>query len=215
MGALENGLEVLKKIRRLEGLALLRGGSYAYRDLPFPETQEEEVRQEVIGFFQEYANEGRLAKKVVLGFEGLTLMLINERTIILMMLFADSTETSMVERSGELFLERFAEELDLPVIKHEKTAKVDLKLVPDLRKDWPRFRAELESLLTKVVGSGQAAPMIDRQLAERGGAEGDALPADQFVTFGEEVLTQIRDKSLRSLLSLELDYLLKDYSSNL
>tara|TARA_R110002096_G_scaffold29509_11_gene88997 strand:+ start:617 stop:1255 length:639 start_codon:yes stop_codon:yes gene_type:complete len=211
METLENGLDLLKKIRRLDGVAVVRGGAYAYKDLSLSDEEAEKFRVGVVDFFQAYANEGRLAKKVVIGFEGLTLMLINHRTIILAMFYEDQGQTEMVERSGELFLDRFSEVLDLPAKPKEETQTIVVPEPAQTGLSWPAFRLELESLLTKVVGSGQASAMIDRQLADSGFAKGQFPPSDEFGRFGLGVLKQIRDRGLRGLLNLELDYLLKQH----
>ncbi|MEM1294030.1 MAG: hypothetical protein AAGH89_01620 [Verrucomicrobiota bacterium] len=211
METLENGLELLKKIRRLEGVAIIRGGVYAYKDLHLTEIEADRFCVGMVEFFQAYANEGRLARKIVLGFDGVTLMLINHRTIILAMFYEDEEQTQMVEKSGELFLDRFSEVLDLPTKPKEDTQAI---IVPDqsaIELSWPAFRVELESLLTKVVGSGQASSMIDRQLSDAGYAKGKFPPSDEFARFGLSVLKQIRDRGIRGVLNLELDYLLKEH----
>lgn len=211
METLENGLDLLKKIRRLSGIAVIRGGAYLYKDLTFGPEEAEKFRVGMVDFFQAYANEGRLAKKVVLGFEGLTLMLINHRTIILAMFYEDLDQTRMIEKSGELFFDRFSETLDLPAQPKKDTVAIVVPESTSSGLSWPAFRQELESLLTKVVGSGQASTMIDRQLADSGYGMGQFPPADEFGRFGLGVLKQIRDRGLRGLLNLELDYLLKEH----
>ena len=217
MSSLNSGLDLLKKIRRLDGVAIIRGGAYAYCDLALDDAGREEFKNQLIGMFQAYANEGRVPRKVVIGCASQCLMMLNERTIILVMIYANQAHTPFVEKSGELFLEQFAESLDLPTqppaigappIPEPTPTPVMPPPLASPGTGWLTFQSGLENLLTKVVASGQASTMIARQLADDGFSQENPPDSGQFREFGTSLLRQIRDRSIRSLLMMELEHLL-------
>ncbi|MEM7010607.1 MAG: hypothetical protein AAF585_03895 [Verrucomicrobiota bacterium] len=205
MSNINAGLELLKKIRQLDGLAVINAGVYSFCDLSWDEARLKTFKEELITMFQAYANEGRTPQKIVIGSERQTIMLLNQRTVILVLVFSNRDQTRLVERSSELFLNEFAEQLELPVAPESRpriTARVD---VSDEVVAWPIFRSRLQSLLTKVIGSSQAERMIDRKLEEDGYNADDGPKPDQFRAFGEALVAQIKDRNLRALIEDELE----------
>lgn len=87
---------------------------------------------------------------------------------------------------------------------------VDLPNNSDSQGKWHIFHSQIENLLSKVLGRGQATRLIQRELAAANINESDYLLPPQFRPFGNKILQKVKDKSLRAQLEVELISILDD-----
>ncbi len=221
-------LNMLKRLRRLEGTALISSGVLIHSDIPdVTGEMSATFSKECTAMFAEYAEQGKDIEQITLGFDKCNVVLFNRFPVILGLFFADIDTVDSVERAGRQFLTQFATGLGIQSSKPIRTStgtqaepvgnpvigsseNVASPRIGSASEDWSAYSEKVHTLLTKVLGSAQAEKIIKRELAAIGIEDGTFLMKSQFRSFGTKLMQRIRDKALRKQLESELIDFLSD-----
>jgi len=111
--AVIKALQMLKRVRRLEGTVLLHEGILLSSDTLLSERQCGDFVREVNALLSQYRNGSRPLVRALLGFDGGNVLIFNVLPFTLCLLFGKLEDAAVVERAGEEFLGKWADSLRL------------------------------------------------------------------------------------------------------
>jgi hypothetical protein len=111
--AVFKALQMLKRVRRLEGTVLLHEGVLMNADTLLNERQVRDFVVEVNALVSQFRNGGRPLSRALIGFDGGNVLIFNARPYTLCLLFARMEEAETIERAAEEFLGKWADALHL------------------------------------------------------------------------------------------------------
>lgn len=228
--ATAKALNMLKRIRRLEGTALISGGVLLHDDCPRG-TDGRLFSQAIVQMFDGLEEAGEYGNDILLSFDGGELLLMFRYPVVLCLFFNRDEDIGSVEKGGNQFLNQFSSALGIqserprsttPVATTaitpattaaaapaEPTQQAIVQEAPDNtisdQEAWVEFRRQVEMLFTKVLGSAQASRTITRELAAMGIKGDDSfLRKAQFRPFGQKLTSRIKDRQIRRQIDDEL-----------
>ena len=107
VSAVSKALNMLKRIRRLDGSALISGGVFLHEDCPRG-TDLKMFLQSTIQMFDQYGTMNEMAKEILLGFEEGEILFIFRYPVILCLFFHREEELHSIEAGGKQFLNQFS-----------------------------------------------------------------------------------------------------------
>lgn len=111
--AVFKALQMLKRVRRLEGTVLLHEGVLMNADTLLNERQVRDFVVEVNALVSQFRNGGRPLSRALIGFDGGNVLIFNARPYTLCLLFARIDDAETIERAAEEFLGKWADALHL------------------------------------------------------------------------------------------------------
>jgi hypothetical protein len=111
--AVIKALQMLKRVRRLDGTVLLHEGILLSADTLLSERQCSDFVREVNALLSQYRNGSRPLVRALLGFDGGNVLIFNVLPFTLCLLFGKLEDAAVVERAGEEFLGKWADSLRL------------------------------------------------------------------------------------------------------
>lgn len=111
--ALIKSLQMLKRIRRLEGTVMMHEGVMISSETLLLDWQVNDFVQEVNALIAQYRNSGRPLYRALLGFDGGNVLIFNVVPLTLCLIFGKVEDAPAVEKSGEEFLRKWASSLRL------------------------------------------------------------------------------------------------------
>jgi len=111
--AVFKALQMLKRVRRLEGTVLLHEGVLMNADTLLNERQVRDFVVEVNALVSQFRNGGRPLSRALIGFDGGNVLILNARPYTLCLLFAKIDDAETIERAAEEFLGKWADALHL------------------------------------------------------------------------------------------------------
>ncbi len=123
--ALIKSLQMLKRIRRLEGTVMMHEGVMISSETLLMDWQVNDFVQEVNALIAQYRNSSRPLYRALLGFDGGNVLIFNVVPLTLCLIFGRIEDAAIVEKSGEEFLRKWAsslrlnleEGIDLPMLQ--------------------------------------------------------------------------------------------------
>jgi len=197
--AVPKALKLLKRIRRLEGTALINSGILLHDDCPRGSDSQGFCRT-AVQLGENLEQQGNHPNEVLIGFDGGELLLLFRDPVILGLFFERGEDLKAIEAGGAQFLNQFSSALGIqpnrPTVSTQAvtpTNEVTQNAAKTLGDEdaWNEYRELLVVLFSKVLGSAQASRTIDRELASMG-------------VKGDVYLRKIKDKKVRKQIELEL-----------
>lgn len=111
--ALIKSLQMLKRIRRLEGTVMMHEGVMISSETLLLDWQVNDFVQEVNALIAQYRNSSRPLYRALLGFDGGNVLIFNVLPLTLCLIFGKIEDAAAVEKSGEEFLRKWASSLRL------------------------------------------------------------------------------------------------------
>lgn len=111
--AVFKALQMLKRVRRLEGTVLLHEGILMNADTLLNERQVRDFVIEVNALSSQFRNGGRPLSRALIGFDGGNVMILNAPPYTLCLLFSRLEEAESIERAAEEFLGKWSDALQL------------------------------------------------------------------------------------------------------
>lgn len=111
--AVFKALQMLKRVRRLEGTVLLHEGILMNADTLLNERQVRDFVIEVNALCSQFRNGGRPLSRALIGFDGGNVLILNARPYTLCLLFSRLEEAESIERAAEEFLGKWSDSLQL------------------------------------------------------------------------------------------------------
>lgn len=208
---------MLKRIRRLEGTALISSGILLHDDCP-KGTDTKLFSRSVVQLFDELEKKEEYANDVLMKFDGGQVLLMFRYPVILCLFFNREGDLSSVEKGGNQFLTQFSSALGIFDKRGTKTklenepAEINQQAAEPVAiggetggvDEWAEYRKHIEVLFTKVLGSAQAARIVDREMKTMGIDSTGYLHKAQFRSFGQKLTKRIKDKKIRREIEDEL-----------
>ena len=113
--AVIKSLQMLKRVRRLEGSVLIHEGVLLNADTLYNERQISGFVREVNAILSQYRNGNRPLSRALLGFDAGNVMVFNVLPFTLCLFFGKLEDAVIVEKAGEEFLLKWADSLHLEV----------------------------------------------------------------------------------------------------
>lgn len=111
--ALIKALQMVKRLKRLEGTVLIHEGILMSADTLLNERQVKEFVREVNALVAQYRNGSRPLSRALLGFDGGNVMIFHAAPFTMCLLFGNLEDAESVEKAGEEFLKKWASSLRL------------------------------------------------------------------------------------------------------
>jgi hypothetical protein len=111
--AVIKALQMLKRVRRLDGTVLLHEGILLSADTLLSDRQCSDFVREVNALLSQYRNGSRPLVRALLGFDGGNVLIFNALPFTLCLLFGKLEDAAVVERAGEEFLGKWSDSLRL------------------------------------------------------------------------------------------------------
>ncbi len=111
--ALIKSLQMLKRIRRLEGTVMMHEGVMISSETLLMDWQVNDFVQEVNALIAQYRNSSRPLYRALLGFDGGNVLIFNVVPLTVCLIFGKIEDSAVVEKSGEEFLRKWASSLRL------------------------------------------------------------------------------------------------------
>jgi hypothetical protein len=213
-------LQMLKRVRKLDGAALISGGVLLHDDCPRG-SDSKLLSQSVVRLFEGLEELGEYADDILLRFDGGDLLLMFRCPIILCLFFNRKSDLSSIEKGGSLFLYQFSSALGILNERPKRKVPAPLAIAGPAtiiekndsgndREAWEQYRRQVETLFTKVLGSAQASRMISREITEMGVTQTGYLRKPQFRPFGQKLTQKIKDKAVRRQIEDELVHIIDE-----
>lgn len=220
--AASKALQMMKRIRKLQGTALISSGILLHEDCT-KGTDTKLFTQSVLKLVEGLGRKGEYPENILLKYDGGEVLLMLRYPVILCLFFTREDSLEAIEKSGGQFLEKFSNALGITARRprpskksNKKKSGEDTSTALILREDiagiqqWEDFRKKLEVLLSKVLGSAQSNRLILRELKAMGIDTGGFIRANQFRPFGQKIIQKIRDKKVRREINDELINLIEN-----
>lgn len=209
-------LQMLKRIRKLDGTALISGGVLLHDECPRG-TDTKQFSQAVVQMFEGLEANNEYVDDLLLRFDGGDVLLMYRCPVILCLFFDRDRDLVSIEKGGNQFLSQFSSALGVLSERPNKKTSVTTELavqggepaveeVEEVNDEeaWEEFRKNVEILFTKVLGSAQANRFLTRELKAMGVEGSGFLRKTQFRPFGQKLTKKIKDKSIRRQIEDEL-----------
>lgn len=213
-------LQMLKRIRKLDGTALISGGVLLHDECPRG-TDSRLLSQAVVRLFEGLEDRNELANDVLIRFDGSDVLLMFRYPVILCLFFNRDNDLQSIEKGGEQFLTQFKSALGIAdarpvkavpqaVVASQPQESTAVETVDESNDEetWEEFRRQVEILFTKVLGSAQAARFLNRELKAMGVEKTGFLRKNQFRPFGQKLTQRIKDKAIRRQIDDELIHII-------
>lgn len=218
--AVSKALNMLKRIRRLEGTALISGGVLLHEDCPRG-ADTRLFSQSVVHLFDGLEEKGDYADEIHLSFDGGDVLLMFRYPVILCIFFERGGDLASIEKGGNQFLNQFGSALGIQNSRprRDSIAPATVNTAPQNAVEadaapaepqpsdesvWVEYRRQIEILFTKVLGSAQASRIINRELSAMGVTDTGFLRKSQYRPFGQKLTSRIKDKAIRRQIEDEL-----------
>lgn len=148
--AVFKALQMLKRVRRLEGTVLLHEGILMNADTLLNERQVRDFVIEVNALCSQFRNGGRPLSRALIGFDGGNVLILNARPYTLCLLFSRLEEAESIERAAEEFLGKWSD---------------SLQLEPGIRREFPLFEIPATGIEIPSPPPKEASPALTEPIA--------------------------------------------------
>lgn len=111
--AVIKALQMLKRVKRLEGTFFLKDGELLSADTLLGISQNEGFAREVNALLAQYKNAGRPLTRALIGFEEGNVLIFQAAPYTICLLFGDLADAAKIEHSGEEFFRKWGGSLGL------------------------------------------------------------------------------------------------------
>lgn len=149
--AVFKALQMLKRVRRLEGTVLLHEGVLMNSDTLLNERQVRDFVVEVNALVSQFRNGGRPLSRALIGFDGGNVLILNARPYTLCLLFAKIDDAETIERAAEEFLGKWADALHLEAGANREFPVFDVDQLAVIGKEAPAASLPTQPIVPLVT----------------------------------------------------------------
>ncbi len=156
--AVEKALSMLKRVRRLDGVALISGGVTLHEDYP-PGTDARTFSQSAVQMYEDFAGADQHPENIHFAYDGGQMLFVHRSPVILCLFFERDGHLESVENGAEQFMNQFSQALGI-------SGSHPVSVYPDFSADAPDVNAQSAPQPEVDTVSVQEAEVIEETIEE-------------------------------------------------